>query len=101
GKLGVAFYDYTNTRGIANSPAYPDEYDYTAPGFEQKGNTLFDIQPSGTTPIYALAANYRELDITGSFDIGFWNPIHVVLLGDYVNNLGFNRQSVERLTGVA
>ena len=30
----------------------------------------------------------------------FWNPIHVILTGDYVNNLGFNRSSVERLTGV-
>lgn len=52
GKLGAAFYDYVNTRGTANNPAYPDQYDYTAPGFQQKGNTLFDIQPSGTTPIY-------------------------------------------------
>ena len=100
GKLGVAFYDFVHTRGIANNPAFPDQYDWTAPAFEQKGNTLFDIQPSGTTPIYALAANYHELDITGRFDIAFWNPIHVILTGDYVNNLGFNRRSVERLTGV-
>jgi hypothetical protein len=101
GILGVAFYDYVNTRGIANTPAFPDEYDYTAPAFEQKGNTLFDIQPSTSTPIYALAANYRELNITGVFDIAFWNPVHVTLTGDYVNNIGFDQQSVERLTGNA
>src|SRR5208283_5301951 len=69
------------------------------PAFEQKGNTLFDIQPQNTTPLLALAANYHELDITGQLDIAFWKPIHVILTGDYVNNLGFNRQSVERLTG--
>ena len=99
GKIAAGFYDYVNTRGIANNPAYPDEYDYTTPQFEQMGNTLFDIQPSTTTPLYALAANYRELDITGSLDIGRWDPVHVVILGDYVANLGFNQQSVERLTG--
>jgi len=100
GKLGAAFYDFVHTRGIANNPAFPDQYDWTAPAFEQKGNTLFDIQPSTETPIYALAANYRELNITGQFDIAFWKPIHVILTGDYVNNLGFDRQSVERLTGI-
>ena len=98
-KIGAAFYDYVNTRGVANTPAFPDEFDYTAPAFEQKGNTLFDIQPSGTTPLYALAANYRELDITGILDIAFWNPIHVLVTGDYVTNLGFNQASVELLTG--
>ncbi len=85
----MAFYDYVHTRGIANSPAFPDLYDYTAPQFQQKGNTLFNIQPSSTTALYALAANYRELNITGALDIGFWDPIHVVFMGDYVKNLGF------------
>ena len=97
-RSGVAFYDYVHTRGIANSPTFPDLYDYTAPQFEQKGNTLFNIQPFNTiNPLLALAANYRELDITGSFDVAFWNPVHVLFTGDYVNNLGFNRQSVQRL----
>ena len=100
GKLGVAFYDYQHAQGTANNPAFPDEYDYTAPVYEQKGNTLFDIQPSTSTPIYALAANYHGLNVTGIFDIAFWNPVHVILTGDYVNNLGFSRSSVERLTGV-
>jgi len=99
GKFGAAFYDYVNTRGIANNPAFPDQYDYTAPAFEQKGNTIFDIQPSGTTPLFALAANYRELDLTGILDIAFWNPIHVLLTADYVTNLGFDQASVELLTG--
>jgi hypothetical protein len=98
GKVAVAFYDFVHTRGIANSPSQPGLFDFTAPLFQQKGNTLMDIDPSSALNL-ALAANYRELNITGSFDIGFWNPIHVVLTGDYVNNLGFNLQSVKRLTG--
>lgn len=99
-KIGVAFYDYVNTRGKANTAAVPDEFDFTAPQFQQKGNTLFDIQPASLTPIYALAADYRELDVTAMLDIGFWHPVHILLTGDYVTNLGYNRASVERLTGV-
>lgn len=99
-KIGVAFYDYVHTRGTANDPAFPDQLNYTAPQFQQKGNTLFNIQPAISTPIYALAADYRQLNITGMIDIGFWHPVHVLLTGDYVKNLGFDRASVERLTGV-
>lgn len=98
-KIGVAFYDYVNTRGTANDPAFPNRFDYTAPQFQQKGNTLFNIAPTGSTALYALAADYRELNVTGMLDIGFWHPVHVLLTGDYVKNLGFDRTSVERLTG--
>ena len=92
-KLGVAFYDYENTVGIAN------QNDWTAPLFQQKGNTLFDIDPSSSLKL-ALASAYRELDVIGSVDIGIWRPIHIVLMGDYVRNLGFNRNDVARRTGL-
>ena len=101
GRIGVAYYDYQHTRGIANSPSYPGEYDYTAPQYQQKGNTLFDIGNYSTTPAsteLALASQYRELNVTGTFDVGFWDPIHVVFLGDYVKNIGFNRALVAALT---
>ena len=99
GKIGVAYYDYQHVRGIANPASNPNEYDYTAPTYQQKGNTIFDISASPTTYTYALAAQYQELDITSMLDIGFWDPVHVVLMGDYVNNIGFDRQSVVARTG--
>ncbi len=99
GRIGIAYYDFEHTRGIPNTADYPDQYDYTAPQFEQKGNTLFDISASSSTTTLALASNYRELNVTSSLDIGFWDPIHVVLLGDYVNNIGFDRSEVAALTG--
>ncbi len=101
GRIGVAYYDYQHTRGIANNPSYPGEYDYTVPQYMQKGNTLFDIGNYSTTPAtteLALASQYRELNITGTLDVGFWDPIHAVFLGDYVNNIGFNRALVAALT---
>lgn len=97
-KIAVAYYYYYNTRGIANSASTPGLYDFTAPQFQQKGNTLFNIDPF-TTETLALAAEYHELDIIGTFDIGTWDPVHIVFVGDYVNNLGFNQSEVAALTG--
>jgi hypothetical protein len=97
-KLGVAFYDYEHTVGEANDPSRPGEKDFTAPQFQQKGNTLFDIDPSSNIKT-ALAADFKELNATGSLDLGFWHPVHVVLLADYVNNIGYNRAEVVQRTG--
>ena len=99
GKIGVAYYDYQNTQGVANNSIYPNQHDYTAPQFQQKGNTLFDISASPSSMKLALAPEFRELNITGIFDVGFWHPIHVVFLGDYVKNVGFDRNKVAALTG--
>jgi hypothetical protein len=98
GKLGVAYYDYRNTQGEPNDPSRPGEKDYTAPQFQQKGNTLFDIDPSSGLKL-ALASEYKELNVTASLDFGFWDPVRVQLLGDYVKNLGFDRTEVASLTG--
>ena len=98
-KLGVAYYDYENTVGVANDPSYPNQNDWTAPLFQQKGNTLFDIDPSSDLKL-ALASAYKELDVIGSLDIAIWRPIHVVLMADYVRNLGFKRKDVAQRTGL-
>jgi hypothetical protein len=96
--LAVAFYDFENVTGTANDPSYPNAKDFTAPLFQQKGNTLFDIDP--TTAIKtAYAVEYRELNIGGSLDLGFWDPLRVVLTGDYVNNIGYDSAWVNSLTG--
>jgi hypothetical protein len=103
-KLGVAFYDFENIVGVANDPAQPGLKDFTAPQYQQKGNTLMDIDPtdngSDNTGIKtAYASEFRELNITGSLDIGFWHPAHVILIGDYVYNFGFKRKDVNARTG--
>jgi hypothetical protein len=97
-KLGVAFYDYENIVGKANDPATPGVNDYTAPLFQQKGNTLFDIDPSSAIKT-ALASDFRELNVTGMLDFGYWEPVHVVFVGDYVKNLGYNKAEVVQRTG--
>lgn len=96
--LAVAFYDFENVTGKANDPSYPNANDFTAPQFQQKGNTLFDIDPS-TAIKTAYAVEYRELNIGGSLDLGLWDPLRVVFMGDYVNNIGYDRAYVNSLTG--
>lgn len=97
-RLAAAFYDFEHTTGEVNDPARPGANDWTAPLFQQKGNTLFDIDP-GPAIKTAYAADYRELNVTGSLDLGFWNPVRVVLLADYVNNIGFDKADVDARTG--
>jgi hypothetical protein len=97
--LGVAFYDYEHTVGIVNDPANPGATDWTAPQFQQKGNTLMDIDPSPAIKT-AYASAFRELNVTGSLDLGFWDPTHIIITADYVNNLGFNKNDVDERTGV-
>lgn len=96
-KLGVAYYDFENTQGRFNET--PGQYDYTAPQFMQKGNSVFDIN-SRILGSYkaAYASKFRELNVTGSFDLGIWHPLHLIVSADYVKNLGYDdRQVNERL----
>jgi hypothetical protein len=101
-KIGAAYYHFDNITGQMNNPLRPNEKDWTAPQYQQKGNTLFNINPNAKSEAEyktALASEFRELYFTGHLDIGFWDPYHVVFLGEYVENLGFNKAEVARRTG--
>ncbi|OQW86647.1 MAG: outer membrane receptor for ferric coprogen and ferric-rhodotorulic acid [Rhodoferax ferrireducens] len=91
-KVGLGIYDYRNISGILDE--YPSTlYADTAPAFRQKGNTLFDIDSSDLndkTNLFALAADYRVVNLTGMIDINLYNPVHVILTADYVDNVGFS-----------
>ena len=93
----MAYYDYENIIGKQN-PINQNIYDYTAPLFMQKGNTIFDISTTSTSK-YALASDFKELDLIATVDLAYWDPIHVILLGDYVKNVAFNRDKTAALSG--
>lgn len=98
--FGVAYYDYEHITGMENPPGQTI-YDYTAPLFMQKGNTVFNIEPpaGGVAAKYALAAQFRDLDFTANWDFAYWDPIHIILLGDYIKNVSFDAQQVSLLSG--
>lgn len=95
--IAAAYYDYRNVTGLMNE-AYSTDNDWTSPQFQQKGNTLFNIDASGGFRT-ALASEFKELNVTGKLDIGYWDPVHVVFTGDYVNNLGYKSADVAARTG--
>ena len=108
--VAAAIYDFKNTAGEVNTggidvstgkPISLGDKDWTAPQFQQKGNTLINIDPTGlqSNAKMAYAARFRELNIGTSINIGYWDPLRVVLMGDYVNNFGYDSASVNALTG--
>ncbi|MEI6825204.1 MAG: putative porin [Desulfuromonadales bacterium] len=108
--VAAAIFDFENTVGEVNTggidvstgkPISLGDKDWTAPQFQQKGNTLVNIDPTGlqSNARMAYAAKFRELNIGTSVNIGFWDPLRVVLMGDYVNNIGYDSAKVNARTG--
>lgn len=101
-KVGLGMYDYRNISGIRNA-FQSSLFNDTAPAFRQKGNSLFDIDNDGNinTNLFALAADYRIINLTGTVDFNLYNPVHVILTGDYVKNVGFSASKTLARSGVA
>ena len=94
-KLGVAYYNYQHITG-KNNTFESNLLDYTAPGYMQKGNLLFDIRndTDTSTDLWALASDYDLLALTTQYDIARFAPVHVVLTAEYVANIGFNKNDI-------
>jgi hypothetical protein len=102
-KLGVALYEFDNVEGELNgSVVNPGPYDATTPAYRTKGNSLYDINHNldPTKPIWGLASQFRELNITGEVDLAMFDPVHVVFTGDYVKNIGFDKSEISKRTGL-
>jgi len=107
-KAGVAYYDYRNIQARLNNNNPPTcdtnlpENNFSAPQFYQFGNSVAVIcnDTTNTLPgLYGLAADYDIVNANISYDLAMFAPYHVILGGDYAKNLGFNKQSVQNLTG--
>jgi len=98
--FAVAYYDYRNIEGERNT-LNSDLLDHTAPQFVQKGNTMFRIDNTtgGTTPLYGLASDFNELNLTASIANYSFAPTHIILTFDYVKNRGFDEQKIVQRTG--
>jgi hypothetical protein len=102
-KLGIALYDFQNVEGISNgvSAGSSGPFSASVPVFRTKGNSTFDINggliPGGEQ--YGLSSKFRDVSITGQVDVGNFDPVHIVLTGDYVKNIGFDAAEIARRTG--
>ncbi len=98
-KIATAYYDLHNVDGVRNDTGNPNVWDFTAPQYQTKGNTLMDIDPVAGTFEGALAADYDLINVTARLDYGYWFPIHVILDGDYVRNIGYDSDAVLERAG--
>ena len=113
-KFAVAYYDFEAVEGVLSDPYIPltdkdaGNTDSTRPAFAQRGNTyrpLRDIIPSpingfGTQYQYqyfGLATPFRELAFTGKVDFNMWEPYQLSLIGEYVENLDFDRAKINEV----
>jgi polyhydroxyalkanoate synthesis regulator phasin len=96
----VAYYHYANTVGQRNS-LDSTTYDFTAPKWLQKGNTLFDIRNDAdpATNLFALAADYQLLNVVLGYDLPMFDGYQLSFFADYVKNMGFDRQEVAARIG--
>jgi len=96
GRLGLAYYDYRNVKGVRNPVLGSRLYDGTAPEFRQKGNSVFNIDNDGNpnTNLWALAADYRLVNFTAMADLAHFDPVHVILSADVAKNIGYDKSAV-------
>lgn len=102
-KLGMALYEFKNVEGRPNPITNPNLYAGSVPAFRSKGNSYFDINSSTLDPndaLFGLSSKFREVNITGEIDIAKFNPIHLILTGDYVRNIGFDADEIASRTGL-
>jgi len=102
-KVGFAYYYFDNITGVRNSPG-STLTNFTAPPFVQQGNTMFDITNSTGVQdenLFALAADYQELNLSLVYDMANMAPVHIIMTGDFVKNIGYDKSKVLANTGVA
>ena len=106
-KFAIALYDFQNVEGISNGADFGTNGPYSAsvPVSRTKGNSTFDINssaPSGSNiEQYGLSSKFRDINITGQVDLAQFDPVHIILTGDYIRNIGFDKEDIARRTGQA
>jgi hypothetical protein len=111
-RFAVAYFDFQNVQGQLSSPcqvltsADTCNTDLDRPAFAQKGNTYMALrnilpafdsagnQINNNFQYYGLASAFRPLVVSSELDLSHFNPVHVVLDGEYVWNTAFNRGAV-------
>ncbi|NGX96919.1 MAG: hypothetical protein EKK35_13645 [Bradyrhizobiaceae bacterium] len=111
--FAASLFDFSNVKGRLSSPcdlsvSKDCDTDSLRPSFAQKGNTytyLRDIIPNlqnnfgndNQLQYFGLVGNYRPAVFSGRVDFAHFDPVHIVLDGEYVWNTAFKRDALDRL----
>lgn len=112
-KFGLAYYQYKNMEGrqdtdftLSGSTFTPGltygQYEY-ASGLRQKGNTLFETNPStpsNLVPIWGLAYQFKPLVLTASAEFTHFSPYSLLLSAEFVKNTAFDVADFQRRSGL-
>lgn len=110
-KFGGAYYYFDNISGrqsdpcTVNSSADVCDTDALRPSFAQHGNTYMELRniiPTATNGFgtedqfqyFGLAAKFHELAFTSRLDYSHFDPLHIAFDGEFVDNLGFDRNAI-------
>lgn len=107
-RLAGGYFRYDNVEGKVSAPCQYYELvcstDATRPAFQQFGNTMFPIRnivPDPLNPVtspenqyFGLASKFEILHIRGSVDYKPSDSFGVRLEGDFVKNLGWDRNVI-------
>ncbi len=111
--FGIGYFDFTNVQARFSSPCDLSVQDVCdtdgyRPSFAQKGNTytylrnIVQNQANGfgatnQLQYVGLVSQYKPLVASGRVDFGHFNPVHIVVDGEYVINTTFDRELLNSL----
>jgi hypothetical protein len=113
-KVAGGFWDFYNIEGKLSDPFVPltasdqGDTDESRPSFAQKGNTYFpirDIIPTadngfGTNKqfqYFGYATPFRVAEALGTLDFSHFDPVHITLYGQWIQNLAFDFSDVNAI----
>ena len=113
-KFAAAYYYFQNVSGQLSTPMdtpnanVVGSTDNRRPSFAQKGNTYMALRNitkdasnnNGTIDqfqYYGLASSFRNLTFNGRVDFNYYQTLQVSLLGEYVDNLAFNKSAINAM----
>jgi hypothetical protein len=111
-KLAAALYRFNGVEGVKETDSdYYTRGDYLVrseygSNYRQRGNTMFllnspaDLIDGKFPNAYGLASSFNELDLNAQMDVVQFEPYHITLNANYVKNLGFDRNAINKRTGL-
>jgi len=112
--IAGAFFDFYNIEGKKSDPCVPltasdqCDTDDSRPSFAQKGNTYFPIRNITPTidngfgtikqfQYFGLATPFRVVDVEGSLDFAHFDPVHMTLFGQWIENVAFDYNDINAI----
>lgn len=110
-KVAAAYFDFDGVKGHESTPcnvyntSTACDTDADRPSYAQRGNTYTplrniirdstnDFGKSNQYQYFGLASDFQTLVISGQLDLAHFNPIHIIVDGEYLQNLAFKKNNV-------